>query len=237
MARRTQRSTLVHEPDQPFITCADEKRTIISDTFAALSKSTSTRTPLISVLAATRDPSARDKKITDQPHPEALPAGIPSQFMKRRPDNRKGEARLIAAKARIGVARAQFLPRVPERSGRSKRVARHFRCRPDRQLLFFISAVTRSDQPTPGYSVPRDQASSKLSRLKAIGYHSEDASTFSRLPSRSLFFCRMAGAMKFGCMTLTQTQALPAAGYHSPGVMPPLMKRVRFRGYQIVYLR
>jgi multidrug efflux system outer membrane protein len=44
------------------------------------------------------------------PVPQNLPVGLPSQFLERRPDIRQAEQQLIAANARIGVARAQFFP-------------------------------------------------------------------------------------------------------------------------------
>lgn len=46
------------------------------------------------------------------PHvPEALPAGLPSDLLSRRPDIRKAERELAAATARIGVSKADLFPR------------------------------------------------------------------------------------------------------------------------------
>ncbi len=42
----------------------------------------------------------------------SIPAGLPSELLEKRPDIRQAEQELIAANARIGVAKAQFFPTI-----------------------------------------------------------------------------------------------------------------------------
>lgn len=51
-------------------------------------------------------------KLTDAPAMAALPVGLPSELLHRRPDIRQAEQQLIAANANIGAARAAFFPRI-----------------------------------------------------------------------------------------------------------------------------
>src|ERR1700686_72320 len=52
----------------------------------------------------------RGKELIDQPHPPAIPAGLPSVLLERRPDIRQSEELLVAANAQIGVARGAYFP-------------------------------------------------------------------------------------------------------------------------------
>ena len=68
---------------------------------------------LISVLLGQLPgPIPRGRPLGTQTLPPSLPAGLPAALLERRPDIRFAEQQLVAANARIGVAKADYFPRV-----------------------------------------------------------------------------------------------------------------------------
>lgn len=61
-----------------------------------------------------RNPSqiARGRSLTEQMMPPVVPAGLPSELLQRRPDVVQAEQQLIAATARIGMAKAERFPKL-----------------------------------------------------------------------------------------------------------------------------
>jgi multidrug efflux system outer membrane protein len=57
-------------------------------------------------------PIARGLAMYEQPAMPVVPAGLPSALLERRPDLRQAEQQLVAANARIGVAKAEFFPKL-----------------------------------------------------------------------------------------------------------------------------
>ena len=55
---------------------------------------------------------ARGTTLDQQAAPPAIPAGLPSDLLERRPDIRQAEQRLVAANATVGRAKAEGFPRI-----------------------------------------------------------------------------------------------------------------------------
>jgi outer membrane protein, multidrug efflux system len=54
----------------------------------------------------------RGRELTEQQMPPAVPAGLPSDLIERRPDIRSAEQDLVAANLRIEVAKKEYFPRI-----------------------------------------------------------------------------------------------------------------------------
>ena len=68
---------------------------------------------LISVLIGRNPgPIVRGRSLEGQVSLPDFPAGVPAALLERRPDIRVAEAQLVAANARIGVAKSEFFPRI-----------------------------------------------------------------------------------------------------------------------------
>jgi outer membrane protein, multidrug efflux system len=63
------------------------------------------------LLGKSPGPIRRGTPMYEQPVVPAVPAGLPSTLLARRPDLRQAEDQLVGANARIGAAKAEFLPK------------------------------------------------------------------------------------------------------------------------------
>ena len=71
-----------------------------------------TENALAVLLGRNPGPIIQTVTLLDQPFPEAIPAGIPSTLLERRPDIIQAESRLHAETANIGVAEAMRFPAI-----------------------------------------------------------------------------------------------------------------------------
>jgi outer membrane protein, multidrug efflux system len=82
-----------------------------SETIPDLERQIQQQENVLSVLLGENPQSIpRGRTLTEQPVPQNVPAGLPSELLERRPDVRQVEANMIAANAQIGVAKAAFFP-------------------------------------------------------------------------------------------------------------------------------
>jgi outer membrane protein, multidrug efflux system len=67
---------------------------------------------LSTLLGRNPGPVERSKKLDDEKIAPQVPAGLPSVLLDRRPDIRQAEQLLVAANARVGVAKSLFFPSI-----------------------------------------------------------------------------------------------------------------------------
>jgi outer membrane protein, multidrug efflux system len=82
-----------------------------SETIPDLERQIQQQENVLSILLG-ENPQAipRGRALTEQPVPQNVPAGLPSELLERRPDVRQAEEIMVAANAQIGVAKAAFFP-------------------------------------------------------------------------------------------------------------------------------
>jgi multidrug efflux system outer membrane protein len=84
-----------------------------SETIPDLERQIQQQENLLSILLGENPRSIpRGRALTEQPAPDNVPAGLPSELLERRPDVREAEANMMAANAQIGVAKAAFFPTI-----------------------------------------------------------------------------------------------------------------------------
>jgi outer membrane protein, multidrug efflux system len=82
-----------------------------SETIPDLERQIQQQENVLSVLLGENPESIpRGYALTEQPVPQNVPAGLPSELLERRPDVLQAEENVVAANAQIGVAKAAFFP-------------------------------------------------------------------------------------------------------------------------------
>jgi outer membrane protein, multidrug efflux system len=78
-----------------------------------LERRTEQQENLISILLGKNPtPVTRGRPLVENPLLPVVPAGLPSSLLERRPDIQSSEQQLVAANARIGVAKAAYFPQI-----------------------------------------------------------------------------------------------------------------------------
>ncbi len=78
---------------------------------------TVTENQLSTLIGRNPGPIKRGRSLTEQALPPRVPSGIPSELLERRPDLRQAELQMVSANAQVGVAIANFLPRIDLTAG------------------------------------------------------------------------------------------------------------------------
>src|SRR3989449_6545883 len=100
-----------------------------SETIPDLERQIQQQENVLSVLLGENPQSiSRGRALTEQPVPQNVPAGLPSELLDRRPDLRQAAEMMVAANAQIGVAKASFFPNLSLRS-EERRVGKECRSR------------------------------------------------------------------------------------------------------------
>lgn len=82
-----------------------------SETIPDLERQIQQQESMLSVLLGENPESIpRGHVLTEQPVPQNVPDGLPSELLERRPDVRQAEEIMVAANAQIGIAKAAFFP-------------------------------------------------------------------------------------------------------------------------------
>jgi multidrug efflux system outer membrane protein len=82
-----------------------------SETIPDLERQIQQQENVLSVLLGENPQSIpRGRGLIEQPVPQNVPTGLPSELLERRPDVRQVEENMVAANAQIGVAKASFFP-------------------------------------------------------------------------------------------------------------------------------